>query len=66
MGPNALSAAQGILAGQGGSVDLVRSANGRLEWRIRLPAVEAPQSGGSAAAVRARREPAAGAAPEID
>jgi hypothetical protein len=37
LGPNALSAAQGIVAGQGGSLTLVARGRGRLTWRLRLP-----------------------------
>ncbi len=47
LGPNALSAARGILSGQGGRIDLVRPSPGRLEWRIQMPAVEAPPNGSS-------------------
>ncbi|MDZ4772686.1 MAG: hypothetical protein SGI72_06070 [Planctomycetota bacterium] len=42
LGPNALSAASSIVAGQGGSVELSRVSNGRLAWRIVLPAVDRP------------------------
>jgi hypothetical protein len=37
LGPNALAAATGILAGQGGRALLERSGQGRLGWRIELP-----------------------------
>jgi hypothetical protein len=44
LGPNALSAASSIVVGQGGSVELSRVSNGRLAWRIVLPAVDPPSS----------------------
>jgi len=37
LGPNALAAATGILAGQGGRALLERVGQGRLGWRIELP-----------------------------
>ncbi len=37
LGPNALAAATGILAGQGGRALLERRGEGRLAWRIELP-----------------------------
>jgi hypothetical protein len=36
LGPNALAAAIGIVAGQGGRAELHPSADGRLQWTIRL------------------------------
>lgn len=42
LGPNALSAAGAIIAGQGGRVDLARGQNGGLAWHIVMPAVEPP------------------------
>lgn len=41
LGPNALAAAIAIVEGQGGSATLGTSGDGRLEWRIELPAVAA-------------------------
>ncbi|MBK7643968.1 MAG: hypothetical protein IPJ19_13120 [Planctomycetes bacterium] len=37
LGPNALAAATGIIAGQGGRALLERNGQGRLGWRIELP-----------------------------
>jgi hypothetical protein len=37
LGPNALAAAAGIVAGQGGHLSLAAPAPGRLEWRLDLP-----------------------------
>lgn len=63
LGPNALSAARGILSGQGGRADLQRTSNGRLEWRVELPAVEAPPNGSTAPGGPKR---AAASHPEVD
>lgn len=40
LGPNALAAAISIVAGQEGAAELSRLKNGRLAWRITLPAVD--------------------------
>ena len=37
LGPNALAAATGIIAGQGGRALLERAGQGRLGWMIELP-----------------------------
>lgn len=37
LGPNALAAARGIVAGQGGRLSLASRARGRMTWRLRLP-----------------------------
>lgn len=37
LGPNALAAAAGIVAGQGGHLSLASRARGRMTWRLRLP-----------------------------
>ena len=37
LGPNALAAAAGIVAGQGGHLSLANRARGRMTWRLRLP-----------------------------
>lgn len=37
LGPNALAAASGIVAGQGGRLTLVNRARGRMTWHLRLP-----------------------------
>jgi hypothetical protein len=56
LGPNALSAARGIVSGQGGRLDLEKSGRGRLTWVLELPL--APASGGPASAGRASRSAA--------
>ncbi len=38
LGPNALAAAEGILRGQGGALELTAPAAGMLRWRMELPA----------------------------
>lgn len=37
LGPNALAAATGIVAGQGGELRLASRARGRMTWHLRLP-----------------------------
>lgn len=37
LGPNALAAARGIVAGQGGRLSLASRTRGRMTWRLRLP-----------------------------
>lgn len=45
LGPNALAAATGIVAGQGGRALLERSSAGRLGWRVELPRARATGRG---------------------
>jgi hypothetical protein len=56
LGPNALSAARGIVAGQGGRLALERSGRGRMTWTMELPLTEAPAA--IAAPAQEHRQPA--------
>jgi hypothetical protein len=42
LGPNALSAARGIVAGQGGRLELQSSGRGRMIWLLEMPTVPTP------------------------
>lgn len=56
LGPNALSAARGIVSGQGGRLDLEKSGRGRFTWVLELPlaAAAAPHAPPSGATERKR------------
>jgi len=60
LGPNALSAAVGIVRGQGGTLELGAPARGRLSWILGLPTV--PGETPAPAASERRSRPARGAA----
>ena len=60
LGPNALSAAVGIVRGQGGTLELGAPARGRLSWILALPTV--PGETPAAPASERRARPARGAA----
>ena len=60
LGPNALSAAVGIVRGQGGTLELGAPARGRLSWILALPTV--PGETPAPAASERRSRPARGAA----
>jgi hypothetical protein len=66
LGPNALSAAVGIVRGQGGSLELGAPARGRLAWILALPTVPgetpAPTASTERPATERRARPARGAA----
>jgi hypothetical protein len=67
LGPNALSAAVGIVRGQGGTLELGSPARGRLSWTLTLPTVPGPAVPGETPAPAApgserRPRPARGAA----
>lgn len=50
LGPNALSAARGIVAGQGGRLELEKAGRGRLTWVLELPLAPAPAPASGAVA----------------
>lgn len=57
LGPNALAAAIGIVAGQGGRAELHPSTEGRLEWTIRLRAAPRAEPSVAATGAKLARDP---------
>ncbi len=55
LGPNALSAARGIVAGQGGRLELENSGRGRMTWLLEMPIVPAPVAASASAAAPERK-----------
>jgi len=54
LGPNALSAARGIVAGQNGSLELEKTGRGRMTWIVDLPLTESPVAASAPALERKR------------